>query len=141
MFGAGIAILQLQLSAFDKSTLDWGLCNLFLCRCSRLLQVVFYCSHTIPGRSNYHSPHLYPRLSRCRLSYSTTFPAGTLSVHGLSIHGKVCMAPTAAGLQHFALTQNTARLALNYKKVKYSTMWIEYPELAPTFKEKSVKSE
>ena len=27
-----------------------------------------------------------------------------------------------------------ARLALNYKKIPYTTEWVEYPDLAPKFK-------
>jgi hypothetical protein len=32
------------------------------------------------------------------------------------------------------LTLCTARLVLNYKNIEYVTMWTEYPEIAPTFK-------
>jgi len=32
------------------------------------------------------------------------------------------------------LTLATARLVLNYKNIEYVTMWTEYPEIAPTFK-------
>jgi hypothetical protein len=32
------------------------------------------------------------------------------------------------------LTLCTARLILNYKNIEYVTMWTEYPEIAPTFK-------
>jgi len=35
---------------------------------------------------------------------------------------------------------NTARLALNYKKLDYKTEWLEYPDVEPTLKNQSVPS-
>jgi hypothetical protein len=38
------------------------------------------------------------------------------------------------------LRRPAARLVLNYKNVEYITLWTEYPEIAPTFKNVYVRS-
>jgi len=42
--------------------------------------------------------------------------------------------PSRSRLHSWSLNTLKARLVLNYKKVEYVTMWTEYPEIAPTFK-------
>jgi len=43
--------------------------------------------------------------------------------------------PSRDPLHAWSLNPWKTRLALNYKKIQYMTMWIEYPEIAPTFKQ------
>jgi len=62
-----------------------------------------------------------------------TCQAEILCTLGLLIRGKVCETlPVHTGSN--MLTRRAARLVLNYKNIEYVTMWTEYPEIAPTFK-------
>jgi hypothetical protein len=66
--------------------------------------------------------------SRWLTLHSMTFPASKAHA-GLSIHGRV----TNLSLVSYSSTNFLARLALNFKGLDYKTVWVEYPDIKPTF--------